>query len=70
MPSPWRRVGTLSINGRPVGTGKVARTIPFTFGVEIADVGLDLYSPVTAAYAKGDNDFTGKIKKITFRQPN
>ena len=27
--------------------------------------GLDLYSPVTTAYAKGDNEFTGKIKKVT-----
>jgi hypothetical protein len=26
---------------------------------------LDLYSPVTSAYAKGDNQFSGKIKKVT-----
>ena len=57
--------GTLSINGKQVGAGKLARTIPFIYGVETADVGLDLYSPVTAAYAKGDNEFTGKIKKVT-----
>ena len=57
--------GTLSINGKQVGAGKIARTIPFIYGVETADVGLDLYSPVTSAYAKGDNQFTGKIKKVT-----
>ena len=26
---------------------------------------MDLYSPVTTAYAKSDNAFTGKIKKVT-----
>ena len=57
--------GTLSINGKQVGAGKIARTIPFIYGVETADVGMDLYSPVTTAYAKGENEFTGKIKKVT-----
>ena len=58
-------LGTLSINGKQVGAGKLTRTIPFIYGVETADVGLDLYSPVTTAYAKGNNAFTGKIKKVT-----
>jgi arylsulfatase len=57
--------GTISINGKQVGVGKLARTIPFIYGVETADVGIDLYSPVTTAYATGDNAFTGKIKKVT-----
>jgi hypothetical protein len=57
--------GTLSINGKQVGAGKLARTIPLIYGVETADVGIDLYSPVTTAYAKGDNEFTWKIKKVT-----
>lgn len=56
---------TLSINGKQLGAGTLARTIPFFYGSETADVGLDLYSPVTTAYARGDNEFTGKIKKVT-----
>ena len=47
--------GTLSINGKQVGSGRIERTIPFIYGVETADVGMDLYSPVTTDYAKGDN---------------
>ena len=57
--------GTLSINGKKVGSGRLERTIPFIFGVETADVGMDLYTPVTPDYAKGDNEFTGTIKKVT-----
>ena len=45
--------GTLSINGKQVGTGKIARTIPFIYGVETADVGMDLYSPVTDRLRQG-----------------
>ena len=45
--------GTLSINGKKVASGRIARTIPFIYGVETADVGMDLYSAVTTAYAKG-----------------
>jgi arylsulfatase len=56
---------TLSINGKQVGSGKLERTIPFFYGTETADVGMDLYSAVTAEYAKGDNQFTGTIKKLT-----
>jgi arylsulfatase len=57
--------GTLSINGKQVGSGKLERTIPFIYGTETADVGTDLYSAVTEDYAKGDNQFTGTIKKVT-----
>jgi hypothetical protein len=28
-------------------------------------VGVDLYTPVTSDYKKGDNKFTGKIDKVT-----
>ena len=44
--------GTLSINGKKVGSGKLERTIPFFYGTETADVGMDLYSAVTPEYAK------------------
>ncbi len=53
------------INGRKVATSRIERTIPFVFGVETADVGEDLYTPVTSDYAKGNNKFTGKIDKVT-----
>ena len=32
---------------------------------ETADVGMDLYTPVTPDYKKGDDKFTGKINKVT-----
>jgi arylsulfatase len=58
-------MGTISINGRKVASGRLERTIPFIFGVETADVGMDLYSAVSHDYAQGDNVFTGTIKKVT-----
>jgi arylsulfatase A-like enzyme len=57
--------GTIFINGKKVASGKIERTIPFIFGTETADVGMDLYSVVTSDYPKGENQFTGKIKKVT-----
>jgi arylsulfatase len=57
--------GTIFINGKKVATGRIERTIPFLFGVETADVGMDLYTPVTSDYPKGKNQFTGKIDKVT-----
>jgi len=57
--------GTIFINGKKVGTGRIERTIPFIFGAETADVGMDLYTPVTSDYAKGNNKFTGRIDKVT-----
>jgi hypothetical protein len=57
--------GAIFINGKKVATGRIDRTIPFLFGVETADVGLDLYTPVTPDYKKGNNKFTGKINKVT-----
>lgn len=57
--------GTLFIDGEEIATGRIERTIPFLFGAETADVGMDLYTPVTSDYAKGNNKFTGKINKVT-----
>jgi arylsulfatase len=57
--------GALSINGKRVVSGRIERTIPFIFGAETADVGLDLYTPVTPDYKKGENKFTGAIHKVT-----
>jgi len=57
--------GTIFINGKKVASGRIEHTIPFLFGMETADVGVDLYTPVTADYAKGNNQFTGTIDKVT-----
>ena len=48
-----------------MANGRIERTIPFIFGAETADVGEDLYTPVTSDYAKGNNKFTGTIDKVT-----
>ena len=32
---------------------------------ETADVGVDHATPVTEAYKEGDNEFTGRIGKVT-----
>jgi len=57
--------GTISINEKKVARGRIEHTIPFIFGAETADVGMDLYTPVTEDYAKGNNKFTGRIDKVT-----
>lgn len=57
--------GSIFINRKKVATGRIERTIPFIFGAETADVGEDLYTPVTSDYAKGSNKFTGTIDKVT-----
>jgi hypothetical protein len=57
-------IGALSIKGKKVGSGRIERTIPFIYGVETADVGMDLYTPVTSDYAQNNNKFSGTIKKI------
>jgi arylsulfatase A-like enzyme len=62
--------GTILMNGKKVATGRIERTIPFFFGAETADAGVDLYTPVTSDYAKGKNGFTGKINKITIELKN
>ena len=58
--------GTISVNGQKVASGRIESTIPYLFGAETADVGMNLYSNVTSDYAKGSkNKFTGKIHKVT-----
>jgi len=57
--------GTLSLNGKKVGEGKIAHTNANTFGIdESADVGTDENTPVNPAYAKKEK-FTGKIHSVT-----
>jgi len=58
--------GTISVNGKKVAEGRIEKTVPFLFSAdETADVGLDNATPVTQEYKKRDNQFTGKIAKVT-----
>jgi arylsulfatase len=57
--------GTISMDGKKIGEGKIAKTNSNTFGIdESADVGMDQNTPVMPAYHKKDK-FTGKINKVT-----
>jgi arylsulfatase len=60
-------VGTLSVDGRKVGEGRIERTIPMTFsGDETADVGMDSATPVVEGIGEGEaTRFTGTIEKVT-----
>jgi arylsulfatase len=58
--------GTISVNGKRVAEGRIEKTVPFLFSAdETADVGTDNATPVTKAYKEGDNQFNGKIDKVT-----
>ena len=58
-------VGTLFVNGKKVGTGRIERTQCCAFSAdEGADVGADDGTPVTEAY-KVPFKFTGKIARVT-----
>jgi arylsulfatase len=55
---------TLFVNGEKVGEGKIPRQVPFRFGIESMDVGMDTLSPVSKTYEKKlPFAFTGKIEK-------
>ncbi len=59
-------IGTISVNGEKVAEGLIEKTTPFVFSAdETADVGMDDATPVTEAYKERDNEFTGKIIKVT-----
>ena len=59
-------VGIISVNGQNMAEGRIEKTTPFIFSAdETADVGMDEATPVTEEYAEGDNEFTGKIEKVT-----
>jgi arylsulfatase len=60
-------IGSLSINQKKAASGRIERTIPFIYGTETADVGIDLYTPVTTDYKQNDNRFTGTIKKVVVK---
>jgi arylsulfatase len=59
-------VGTLSVDGKPVDSHRIAHTTPGTLPwFEGLDIGADNSTPVDAQY-KVPNTFTGEIKSVTF----
>jgi arylsulfatase A-like enzyme len=58
-------IGTIFVNGKKVASGRIARTIPTTFGPETIDVGTDLQTAVTTDYPRVNNKFTGTIESVT-----
>ena len=55
---------TLYVNGKKAGEGKIHNQVPFRFGVESMDVGMDTLSPVSKTYEdKLPFAFTGTIEK-------
>jgi len=60
-------LGTLYVNDKKVGEGRIERTQPMIFSAdETADVGIDLGTPVVEAIgAERKSRFTGHIPKLT-----
>ena len=57
--------GTLSVNGKKVGEGRIARTVPVIFSTDDTfDVGEDWGTPMSPTY-KPPFKFTGTLKKVT-----
>ena len=58
--------GRIFVNDTLVAEGQIGNTTPFLFSAdETTDVGIDYATPVTEAYAEGDNAFNGVIEKVT-----
>jgi hypothetical protein len=58
--------GTLFVDGRKVGEGRIEKTIPNIISVdETANIGVDDETPVTEDYKERDNKFAGKIHEVT-----
>ncbi|MDZ7621977.1 MAG: hypothetical protein U5O69_06150 [Candidatus Competibacteraceae bacterium] len=60
-------MGTLYVNDKKVGEGRIERTQPMIFSAdETADVGIDLATPVVEAIgAERKSRFTGRIPRVT-----
>jgi arylsulfatase len=57
---------TIYVNDKKVAEGRIDRTQPLVFSAdETADVGMDDATPVTEDYKAYDNEFTGRILKVT-----
>ena len=61
--------GTLTINGKPVGEGRIEKTMGAVYSLagDTADVGMDAQTPVTDDYDPWDNAFTGTIHTVKVR---
>ncbi len=58
--------GTLFINGKNVGEGRIEKTVPGRFGIDTFGVGMDTGSPVSNTY-KPPFAFTGRIEKVDIK---
>jgi arylsulfatase len=58
--------GTLYINDKKVGEGRIEKTVAARFGLDTFGVGVDTGSPVSTKY-KAPFPFTGTIEKIEFK---
>ncbi len=59
-------VSRLTIDGKGAGEVRVPRTMAFLYSAdEGVDVGVDNETPVTDDYKQGENEFTGRILKVT-----
>ena len=57
--------GTILVNGKKVGSGRVERTNPNIFSADdAADVGVDEGTNVSSAYSQHGNKFSGTIEKV------
>jgi arylsulfatase len=60
-------MGTLYVDGKKVGEGRIERTQPIVFSAdETADVGIDLATPVVEAIgSERKSRFTGHVRQVT-----
>jgi arylsulfatase A-like enzyme len=58
--------GTLYINGKKVGEGRIPQTVPGRFGIDTFGVGSDTGAPVSNTY-KPPFAFTGHIEKVEIK---
>ena len=54
----------LLVNDKEVGKGRVTRTVPFRYGVEPFDIGMDTVSAVSEEY-KAPFPYQGRINQVT-----
>ena len=63
-------MGTLSVNGKKVGEGRIEKTVPIHFSTDDTfDVGEDWGTPVVATYQPPFR-FTGTLNKVTVQTEN
>jgi arylsulfatase len=59
---------TISIDGKPVGSGRIGRTIRgWMSHTEGFDVGMDTITPVNGDYTIASSRFSGTLRKLEFK---